>query len=365
MRRLLFVDLLGGIGDLIIALPAIQALGRSYPNAALTVLTFAPGSALLRHDPLVSRVVSARRKTPDRPHNARQSVAALLARDHYDVIVSDTCYDEIPRLIEAHGAARAITNLWQHPPVNQLVGERFVELLIAAGIIAPEMVAPPRFFLTPREWERARRLLAAIPKRPRVMFFAESGMPIKQWPARGYVALGRALHREYGAQVLVLHDQRPALAAAIAAELGDTAQLLPRLGLRTLAALIAQADLFVAGDTGPTHLAAALGVPTITLFGPSWSRRYGHRAPHRDLQAFAACPVRCPADATTQPCWYTAVCPVRAWSTCLEAITPEQVLAAARPLLERQPADAMPRTTVALVDRPAEVAQAAMPAFTW
>ena len=342
MRRLLFVDLLGGIGDLIFALPAIQALGRSYPDAALTVLTFAPGSALLRHDPLVSRVVSARPKTAQRPHNARASVAALLARDRYEVIVSDTSYDEIPRLIAAHGAARAVTNLWRQPPLDQLVGERFVALLLADGIIAPQTVAAPHIYLTPREHDRARRLLSGTPRmadRPRVIVFAESGMPIKQWPAQCYVALGRALHHEYGAQILVLHDQRPALAAGIVAELGDeAARLVPHLGLRTLAALIAQADLFIAGDTGPTHLAAALGVPTITLFGPSWSGRYGHRAPHRDIQAFPACPLRWPADATTQPCWYSAVCPVRAWSTCLEEIAPKQVLAAAGELLERRAA---------------------------
>lgn len=336
MRRLLFIDLLGGIGDLVIALPAIQALGRSYLGAELTVLTFAPASALLRHDPLVSHVVSARRRTARRPHNARASVAALLARDHYDVIVSDTSYDEIPRLLDTHGAARAVTNLWRRPPDDQFAGERFVELLIADGIITPESVAPPRLYLTPREHERARRLLARVPRWPRVIVFAESGMPIKQWPARGYVALGRMLRREYGAELLVLHDQRPALATQMVTELGGAAHLLPHMGLRTLAAVIAQADLFVAGDTGPTHLAAALGVPTITLFGPSWSGRYGHRPPHRDLQAFAACPARWPADATTQLCWYSGVCPVRPWSTCLEEITPDDVFAAAAALLDRR-----------------------------
>ena len=51
------VELLGGLGDVLLVLPAVHALARSHPAAELTVLTFTPGDALLAHDPLVTRVV--------------------------------------------------------------------------------------------------------------------------------------------------------------------------------------------------------------------------------------------------------------------------------------------------------------------
>ena len=57
MREILFVELLGGLGDVLIALPAIQALARSHPEAGLTVLTFPPGGELLEQDPLIHWVV--------------------------------------------------------------------------------------------------------------------------------------------------------------------------------------------------------------------------------------------------------------------------------------------------------------------
>lgn len=59
--RILFIELLGGIGDLIIALPAIHALAKSHPAARVTVLTFAPGDQLLQTDPLIDQVVIAPR----------------------------------------------------------------------------------------------------------------------------------------------------------------------------------------------------------------------------------------------------------------------------------------------------------------
>ena len=62
-RRILVVELLGGFGDVLLVLPAVHALARSHPDAALTVLTFTPGDLLLAHDPLVTRVVPT-----ERPH---------------------------------------------------------------------------------------------------------------------------------------------------------------------------------------------------------------------------------------------------------------------------------------------------------
>ena len=124
---------------------------------------------------------------------------------------------------------------------------------------------------------------------------------------------------------------------------GEQARAWPRGTLRELAAALSFADLAVGADTGPVRIAAALGVPTVTLFGPSWHGRYGQPPPHKNLQGYPGCPQRLVSDFTQQPCWYAGVCTLEdhRWRSCLEDIPVEDVLAAAAPLLENQPEPAI------------------------
>src|SRR5918995_2061188 len=92
VREILFVELLGGLGDVLTSLAAVQALARSYPKARLTVLTFPPGGELLEGDPSVHEVVHTPKPDPTRPHRAREAVEELLARGGWDLVVSDTSY---------------------------------------------------------------------------------------------------------------------------------------------------------------------------------------------------------------------------------------------------------------------------------
>jgi ADP-heptose:LPS heptosyltransferase len=112
------------------------------------------------------------------------------------------------------------------------------------------------------------------------------------------------------------------------------AQIWPRGSLRDLASVLAEADLMIAADTGLARIAAALNVPTITLFGPSWHGRYGQPAPHINLQGFPTCPERNISNFTEQSCWYSGQCPFE-WQTCLDDISPAQVLQATAAFLNQ------------------------------
>lgn len=90
-----------------------------------------------------------------------------------------------------------------------------------------------------------------------------------------FIALGESLQQCYGATVVVPGSSDIEQAASIVNGIGMGAQILPRGKLRDLAAAIAYGDLMVAADTGSARIAAALNVPTITLFDPSWHGRYG------------------------------------------------------------------------------------------
>ena len=335
IREILFVELLGGLGDVLIALGAIQALARSHPEARLTVLTFPPGGELLEHDPLIHEVAHVPRPDSAHPHRAREAVEKLLARGSWDLVVSDTSYDGIDALISASDAPHTVTNLWRSPPTDERVGERFLRLLLAEGLIEPETVSPPRLHLTPEERSVAAGKLADT-RRPLAFLIPDAGMEVKRWPEESWGALGRALSDRYGAGVVVPIGSDPEQAARVAQLTGG--RVWQRGTLREFAAALSYTDLAIGADTGPVRIAAALGVPTVTLFGPSWYGRYGQPPPHANLQGHPSCPQRVVSDFTQQPCWYQGVCTLeyRSWHSCLEDISIEDVLAAAAPFLENR-----------------------------
>lgn len=333
-HQILFIELLGGIGDIVIALPAIHALARSHPAAQVTVLTFVPGGELLETDPLIDRVVYAQKG------EARQAVDSLLAQNRFDLIVSDTNYDGIADAIHHYQTRLAhnpyiVTNLWRSPPDHELVGDRFLQILLAEGLISPDTILSnvSQIHLTPTELAAARQELGAA-YRPLVFLYADAGMAIKQWSVENFIQLGKALQQRFGATLVVPIGSDEAQANQIAHGIGGNVQVWQRGSLRRLAAAIAQADLMIGADTGSARIAAALNIPTITLFGPSWHGRYGQPDPHQNLQGFPGCPERIIQNFTQQRCWYSGQCPYE-WQTCLDDISPDQVLQAAIPLLSR------------------------------
>lgn len=329
IHRILFVELLGGIGDVVIALPAIHALARSYPAAQLTVLTFAPGNELLQENPLIHRVICAELKQP------RQSLEQLLTQESFDLIVSDTNYDGIADLISQSNTKQSVTNLWRNPPNEELVSDRFLKILLAEGVIYEAAIPKnePLIQLTLAEKATAHQTCGAA-YRPIVILCPDAGMPIKRWSAENFITTGKALQQRFGATVLVSEGSEPDLAKRIVETIGGSARVLERRSLRELAAMMSEADLAIAADTGPARIAAALNIPTITLFGPSWHGRYGQAAPHVNLQGASDCPERVIANFTEQPCWYTSHCPYQ-WNTCLDDISPGTVLDAAEQLLQQ------------------------------
>ena len=327
VRRILFVELLGGLGDVLISLGALQALARSYPEARLTVLTFPPGGELLKEDVLIHEVVHAQ------PGRAREAVEEQLARGGWDLVVSDTSYDGIDVLIRNSGVPRVATNLWRSPPPDEHVGERFLGLLLSDGLIPQGSIAPPLLRLTPEERASAARRLEDL-ERPLVFLLPDAGMEVKRWPEESWGTLGRALREHLGAGIVVPVGSDEGQARRVADGAGGT--VLPRGTLRELAAALSHADLAIGADTGPARIAAALRVPTVTLFGPSWHGRYGQPPPHANLQGHPACPQRDVSDFTQQPCWYVGACTLEgpAWRTCLEDIPVEDVLSTAFALLK-------------------------------
>jgi ADP-heptose:LPS heptosyltransferase len=297
LREIVVVELLGGFGDLLLALPAVHALARAHPDATLRVVTLAPGDSLLHADPTVSSVTVAEAA------DAAAGVAAHLDRYPADLAVSTTMHSGIAELL-ADRVARVVTNLWRSPPADELVERRFLRLLAADGLIDPgDVTLPLRVVLTDAERATARFRWPAGLRRP-VLLLPGAGMAVKRWPEDRWCQLAEQLAGS-GCDVVTVAD-----GAGLPA-----AHVLPELSLREFAATAAEigrlGGVAVGADTGPVRLGTAVGTPAVGLYGPTLAARYGlSDTAGVNLQGLPGCDVRRPTAITEQQCWWSARCPL-------------------------------------------------------
>jgi ADP-heptose:LPS heptosyltransferase len=146
----------------------------------------------------------------------------------------------------------------------------------------------------------------------------------KRWPAERFGALAHRLEAELGLRSVVSWGPGEEGLARVATAASEGAAMLgPRTrSLAALAHLATRGALFVAADTGVLHLAAMLGTPTVGLFGPKDPRVYGPRGPRTAVVFKGMDCSPCPRRSCPDP-------------VCMHSIETDDVLAAARPLLER------------------------------
>lgn len=157
-----------------------------------------------------------------------------------------------------------------------------------AGLAHPPW---PRIWMTPAHLDSARAILADLPAgSPILALCPGAGRPEKLWPVAAFATLverltGPGAALQGAALLLVGAPGEERLGDALAAAVGGGAalprivNLIGRYDLLTQAACLAQASLFVGNDSGLTHVAAALGIPALGVFGPTDPRQYAPFGP--------------------------------------------------------------------------------------
>jgi len=306
---------LSSLGDVVHALPVARALRRALPDAHLTWVVEAREYAIVRDHPDLDAVVPVDtrlwRRLIWRPAGAREVVAKVgrlrmrIRRAAFDVAIDLqgliksgllTAYTGAPVRI-GFSAARCrermnalFTNRRVTPPASaRHVVEQYLSLLTPLGI----MPGSPEFFLpVPAAAERRMDellLKEGVKRGDRLVAVNPgAGRPDKRWPVENFRGLADRLATEAGARLLVLWGPDEAhMAREIALGLpGASALLAPPTDLGELTALLQRCRLMIANDTGPLHLAAALGTPCLGLFGPTSAARNGPYGPGcRGLQS--------------------------------------------------------------------------------
>jgi ADP-heptose:LPS heptosyltransferase len=169
--------------------------------------------------------------------------------------------------------------------------------------------------------------------RPLVGVHASGGRESKQWHLDRFADVARALASGRGATIVLTgaDSDRPQIDRVRAGLSGvPVIDVGGALELPTLAAVLGELDVLITGDTGPMHLASAMGTPIVALFGPSNPARYGPRAAiERVLRIDLPC----------SPCGQVRLPPERCRGhvpDCLDGIGVDAVVAAAMDVLDRQ-----------------------------
>jgi heptosyltransferase-1 len=309
--RILIIRL-SALGDIIHALPLLAALRERWPGAFVGWLVEPAGAPLLEGHPLLNALhVVPKKELKTQTWRALRGPARELLNEikarHYDVAIDAQGLTKsaawgwlagIPRrIVLARPDARELAPLLAtetvqpHPEALHVV-ERNLELLRPLGIEPPRPAVFP-VHLPETARARAATVLGDDPT-PLAVLACGAGWATKRWPPERFGRLARVLAERHGCRVALSWGpgEQPLVAEALrAAQAGapdfDAAALpagpgvhaLPGVSFLELGAVIARARLVVGGDTGPTHLAAALGVPTVAMMGPLDARRNGPYGP--------------------------------------------------------------------------------------
>lgn len=294
------------IGDLLMALEAIEDVTRAAPGAEVDLVVGGWNRDLATRIRGVHRV-----ETLDAPWLARHGTglpfgrllrqARTWAARRYDLALNFEpdirshvllAMSRAPRMAgfsTGGGGPLLDVGLPYDPRAHTTDNAR---RLVAAVLDVPERSTPARLDLSGEDRQRAAAILPGT-RRPLVGLHASGGRAIKQWEVQRFGELASRLVRTHDAALVLTGSasDRP-LVQAVAASVPDgrAIDLSGALDLPALAAAIERLDVFVTGDTGPMHLAAAVGTPVVAVFGPSDPIRYAPRDPrHRIVRVDLPC----------------------------------------------------------------------------
>jgi heptosyltransferase I len=299
-ERFLIVRL-GALGDIVHAIPVAAALRRAYPAARIDWLVGARHRELLDLVPVLSRRVVIN----DRPTVAASSDGASwwrtileLRRARYDAAIDLQGLIKSAMLARASGAQRVLgfaasflrepfarvfyTDVHDpggrglfDPRETRHVVEINLGLLRSLGIAA----AAREFPIDAVESAAARDVQRQTDGRY-ALLNPGAAWPNKRWPPARLGAIAAGLREHHGLRSVVLWGPGEELLAreAVAASAG-AAMLSPKTTIADIVAMARGAAVMLSGDTGPTHLAAAVGTPLVGLYGPTRAHRNGPWAP--------------------------------------------------------------------------------------
>ncbi|MBD3368554.1 MAG: lipopolysaccharide heptosyltransferase II [Candidatus Eisenbacteria bacterium] len=320
------------IGDVLLSTPVLAALRDTFTDARITVVLKRRAAEVLERNPDVDEVLlyDAVPGYHSPVWTARFGLG--LRRRRFDLAVDLTGdFRSSWMLVAADPAYRVGFN---HAGLGFLLdrsipyradGHVVDHLLKAAALVGAETDrTEPRIHLAEGELRTASDLAGG--GGPYVAMAPGANNPLRRWPAERYGGLARRALESHGLRTIFVGSptDRSLCSRAVSASDGTGVSLAGRTSLRTLAGLLGPARAFVGSDSGPLHIAAAVGTPVVGLYGPNTPDRFSPRgAPAEVVARRPPC----------SPCGQRRC--TRDAGPCVEAISVDEVEAALDRLLAR------------------------------
>jgi heptosyltransferase-1 len=303
------------LGDIIHALPVLDYLHQVRPGIQVDWVVEDPFRDVLEGNPLINRLYQVRtkawRKAP-LARTTREEIAVLkhaLRENRYDLVFDIQGNLKSGLICWLSGAAHRIgftreflqesINLYfttRHIPLrsrDRHITDQYLRVVsVPFGRDFQDMALSSDIYTSPEDDARADALLATLADGLVFLFHCGTTWQTKYWYDEGWVELGRTLAHTYpDASILLSWGSEPERekVLAIAAAMG-CARVIDRYSLKGLTAILKKVDLVVGADTGPVHLAAAVGTPTVSFYRASDGRRSG---PRGERQVVVQSPLHC------------------------------------------------------------------------
>lgn len=333
------------IGDLLMTLEAIGDVRAAAPFAHIDLVVGSWNADLARAIDPVTRV-----QTLDAAWLARDGqglgmralfrAARQWSRTKYDVAINFAPDIRSNMLLAASGAAwtagyrsgggGALLDVPLEYDIRAHTTDNARRLIAAVFGTRDAGARLPAFAVPAGAHENASRLLSSA-NGPLIGVHVSGGRPIKQWDPQRFAEVARRLVTAVDATIVLTGSTGDRALVDLVKQHLPPARMVDVAGhidLLTLAGILERLDLIITGDTGPMHLAAAVGTPVVAVFGPSDPARYGPRGPNDRV-------VR--VDLPCAPCNRIRLPPERCVGhipDCLALVTTDSVFTAARSVLD-------------------------------
>jgi lipopolysaccharide heptosyltransferase II len=337
------------LGDVLLTTPALRALKESAPDRRITLLTSPSGAAAAELVPQVDRVLTYdapwMKATGPRPSaQAEFELIEQLRAEQFDGAVVFTVYSQnpLPAAFACYlaGIPRRLAHCRENPYqllsdwIPEIEPEQTIrhEVRRQLDLVAAIGCRPSDESLALSIPAGARARVSAALRRsgvdcsaPWLLIHPGATAPSRRYPPEHFARVSDLLFEEHGLQAVFTGtaSERELIDSIRDSMQAPAYSLAGRLNLGELAAALQMALLLIANNTGPVHVAAAVGAPVVDLYALTNPQHTPWQVPHRVLSFDVPC----------KYC-YKSVCP-QGHHACLREISPESVVAAAVELLEQ------------------------------
>ncbi len=330
------------LGDLIMTTPLLEVIQHTYPQANITYVAGSWSKVIVEHSPAVSTVIDCGTVGIPGRYTLRAYLvlAQQLRRKHFDlafVLDRSPMLTLLPWLAgiarrvgpDSLGRGFSLTDrVAVSSSADKLQHQADIYLDLARAIKLP--VASPHMHFVPTEQERERVPFTPDSFRLPVAVFIGGGnnpgmeLTLKRWPVERYREIIHRLVHERNAQVLLIGGTddivlNQTLISTLDVPEGTVLNLAGKTNFGESAALLERCALFIGNDSSPMHLAAAVGIPVIAIFGPTSPQEYGPY-PLDDPQHIALW-----HNPKGRPCFFLGKMQPCADCTCMQSVTVKEV----------------------------------------